>query len=299
MSDMTEQPAARPTNEELALRIKAGEIELMGDLWDNCVRLLEKLVWRELIGGKAERALSAGVTAEDLRQECYFALLKAVQAYDPAADFMFSSYLRFHVKNAVNKALGLKTSRVYDEPLNGASSLDAPISGDDKDDHTLGYFLEDPESAVPFEEVDHREYIEKLHADIEDGLAELTTRQEAVVRARYYGGQTLEQVAAAEGVSAERIRQDESAALGRLRKSKALEAYRREIIEKYSFRAGLKNFRNRGSAIERAVIRLDDLGKATVTRSSGSSEIRFSDLERLALQRSEWDEDPEEGHQHE
>ena len=100
------------TNEALVARIKAGEPELMGQLWEQCKRLLWVLMRRE-ISGKTERLAQAGVTVEDLKQEVYFALCEAVKAYDPADGYLFTSYLKYPVHNAVFNAIGLRLSLIH------------------------------------------------------------------------------------------------------------------------------------------------------------------------------------------
>ena len=132
------------TNEELAQRIKAGEKDLLGQLWEQTERLLRYLIERELrVSDKEERAEAAGVTREDLYQEGYFALLQAVEAYDPETGFTFSAFLKYPIKSAVNKAIGIRTAAGRNDPAAGAVSLDAPVSGEDGEDDALVEALKD------------------------------------------------------------------------------------------------------------------------------------------------------------
>lgn len=245
------------TNEELAVRIKAGEPALMADLWENCHKLLLLLMNRELAKGKRELMERHGVTEEDLEQELFFALRAAVKGFDPDAGFKFTSYLQFPVRSVIDGALGLRRTKGANDPLNQyGTSLDAPIA--DGEDATFGDFLRDPDSASDFEAVEEADYQTKLHADLEAALSELPERQEWTIRSRYYEDKTLEEVAEEQSLSRTRVSQNEHSALMQLREAQALQSYRADIIEKYSYHSGLRSFRSNNftSGIEIAAMRL-------------------------------------------
>lgn len=252
-------PAMRPqedsmTNEELAQRIKAGEKDLIGKLWEQTERLLRFLIERELVAGdKAERAEAAGVTREDLLQEAFFALLQAVEAYDPASGFAFGSFLKWPVKNVVNKAIGIRTMKGREDPLSSALDIDAPIS--EGSDETFNDFTADPND--PIEAATERLFREKLREDLERSLAELPEREAEVIRARYYEDKTIEQVGDRVGCSAERARQIEQEALDALRMKESLQAYRDEIITRHAYHGGFQRWKNTGSSsVEEAALQL-------------------------------------------
>lgn len=246
------------TNEELAVRIKAGEPALMADLWENCHKLLLLLMHRELAKGKRELMERHGVTEEDLEQELFFALRAAVKGFDPDAGFKFTTYLHFPVRSVIDGALGLRYggSRSSDPINQYNTSLDAPIA--DGEDATFGDFLRDPDSASGFEAIEEADYQTKLHADLEAALSELPERQERTIRSRYYEDKTLEEVAEDQSLSHERVRQNEYSALMQLREAQALQSYRADIIEKYSYHSGLRSFRSNNftSGVEIAAMRL-------------------------------------------
>lgn len=245
------------TNEELAVRIKAGEPALMADLWENCHKLLLLLMHRELAKGKRELMERHGVTEEDLEQELFFALRAAVKGFDPDAGFKFTSYLQFPVRSVIDGALGLRRTKGANDPLNQyGTSLDAPIA--DGEDATFGDFLRDPDSASDFEAVEEADYQTKLHADLEAALSELPERQEWTIRSRYYEDKTLEEVAEEQSLSRTRVSQNEHSALMQLREAQALQSYRADIIEKYSYHSGLRSFRSNNftSGVEIAAMRL-------------------------------------------
>ena len=255
-------PAMRPqedsmTNEELAQRIKAGEKDLIGKLWEQTERLLRFMIDRELIvADKAERAEAAGVTLEDLLQEGYFALLQAVEAYDPETGFSFTAFLKWPVKNVVNRAIGIKTKKDREDPLSSAYDLDAPIS--EGSDETFSDFTADPSD--PIEEVTDRLFREKLHEDLERSLAELPDREAEVIRARYYDDQTIAEIAHRKGVCRQRVYEIEQEALEALRMKEELQAYRDEIITRYAYKGGFQRWKNTGeSSVEAAALKLAEI----------------------------------------
>ena len=245
------------TNEELAQRIKAGEKDLIGQLWEQTERLLRFLIERELVAtDKAERAEAAGVTREDLLQEAFFALMQAVEAYDPADGFTFGAFLKWPVKSVVNNALGIRTKKGREDPLASASSIDAPIGGED--DEPLLTFLADTED--PIAEAEDRLFREELRKELERSLAELPEREAEVIRARYYEDQTIEQVGDRVGCSAERARQIEQEALDALRMKESLQAYRDEIITRHAYHGGFQRWKDtRTSSVEAAAVKLADI----------------------------------------
>lgn len=134
------------SNEELAVQIKAGDTACIEQLWQNIYRLLYMLAGR-VYTRRRERCAAAGVTLEDLLQECFFVMMRAVDAYDPDAVYPFNAYIRYHMKNTVNTLLGYRTARQQKEPLNTCTSLDMELTGEGDGDLLLGDTIEDPQSA--------------------------------------------------------------------------------------------------------------------------------------------------------
>lgn len=95
-------------------------------------------------------------------------------------------------------------------------SLETPVGDEDS---TLGDFIENKESASPYEAVKEKELVERVKAI----LATLNPREEKIIRLRFGIGEdgeyTLEEIGKRFNVSRERIRQIEKKALNRLRHS--------------------------------------------------------------------------------
>ena len=97
-------------------------------------------------------------------------------------------------------------------------SLDTPVS--DESDSTVGAFIEDPNAQAPDSNLDEASLREEIGA----ALADLTPREEKVVRMRYGIGEptqySLEEIGSQFCLTRERIRQIELKALKKLRHAK-------------------------------------------------------------------------------
>lgn len=248
-------------NEELAVRIQAGENGLISPLWEQ-MRGLVLLHMSKLFNGNKERADRAGVEFEDLEHEGYFALLDAVNAFDESRGYKLSAYLQYPCRNRFNAAVGMRTRRQAMEPLNNADSLNRPISGEDNDAQ-LQDIVADPDSSTPFEEATERIWREQLRAALDECLARLPKNQEEVIRGRFYHGLTLKEIAAAGGFTFQWSKSLEQQALRDLRRyenRRRLLGFREDIISTHAYSGGLANLLNgRGSATERTVELLEEL----------------------------------------
>lgn len=198
------------SNEDLAVKIKAGERELLGELWAQVERFVRQQA------GRVFRALGPGapVTQEDLYQSGYLALVAAVEGYDPNRGMSFIGYLALKLKTTFAEAGGWRSSKR--DPLNLAVSLDAPLDSEEDGD-TLGDVTEDPSGAQGFQEAEERLWTMDLHTELERALNMLPGAEGGTIQRRYFQGQTLEAIATTEGVNKETIRQREAKGLRALR----------------------------------------------------------------------------------
>lgn len=175
------------TNEELAVRIKAGERDRLLELWDQV---------RDLIAWYAVRRYDAapglgGVEVDDLIQAGYIAVAEAVESFDPGAGYKFTTWLKLPLKTAFAEAGGYRSDKQKMDPLHRCDSLDRPWG--DEDGATVGDMQ--PASGDCFEEAERRIWLEQLRAALDRALAELPADWRDTLERRYYHGQSMRAVA--------------------------------------------------------------------------------------------------------
>lgn len=181
------------SNEELARLIQSGQRDRLLELWAQVRRFA---LWR------AHKWVDygPGVTMDDLEQEAFIALLDALERWREA-DGPFLSIYALRLKGVFMKATGQKTKRSRMEPLNQATSLDAPI-GEDGEGGTLEEFVEDPSGGEGFEAVEERDTLEHLRADMEEAMGSIPAEQREILRRKYYMGQEVDRRAHAAALRA-------------------------------------------------------------------------------------------------
>ena len=235
------------TNEELVALIQAGERDRLPELWEQVERFVANRANR-LIKALELMGVQSGLEFDDLYNSGYIALVAAADSYGAEAGMQFIGWLAFHLKTAFGDYGTGRSKARKNNPLNRATSMDAPI-GDDEDGAALGDFIPDPAAVQAFQDVEEQQYQEQLHAALERALGTLEADEEAAIRARYYQGHTLEEIGP-------RARYLVPAALRKLRRPQ-ISAELEQYIERrtpYYMSAGVQTFQNTGeSAVERIV----------------------------------------------
>ena len=167
-----------------------------------------------------------GVTAEDLEQAAFVALLQAVQGYEDNAG-TFVAYYVTCVTREFSIASGCRTPKQRRDPLHKALSLDAPLSLDEPDGACLLDIIPDPRDSIA--DAEDLLFQEELATTIRGAVDALPAEQASVVRARYFENTSRAQLATEAGVSATTIRDRERRALTRLRKRSDLRSFAQEL----------------------------------------------------------------------
>lgn len=134
---------------------------------------------------------------------------------DPSDDFIAK-------ETGIEREQVKKIRNIIREPY----SLDTPLS-DDSEESTIGDFIEDTETIIPFDSLENEQKEKFLEMAIEN---DLTDREVKVLRMRFGFGTnsdlTLEDIGKQFGVTRERIRQIEAKALRKLRKGKYADIFK-------------------------------------------------------------------------
>lgn len=249
------------TNEELAIRIKNGEKDLMSELWENTYKLLY-LMSNRFYNSNTELCRSYGVEIEDIQQSCYFALCDAVEAYKTDSEYKFTAYINYSFKNAVNACLNGGQRRSVTDPLSCSTSLDVPLTEDA--DATKLDLIADEDAYKSFENVEDRIFTQKLNKALKQAMSDVCSTAEIDVLNRlYWNGETIATISKDCNVPYGDIQRLHSHALVKLRSSRSkqrLDPFR-EFIQSYAYHGvGLSSFRSSGiSSVERVVEQWEEI----------------------------------------
>ena len=204
------------TNEELALLIQAGHTEHYGALWENCRKLLLLLLRQRA----SELRLPNYITPDDLEQEMYFALCRAVQAFDDTKPYSFTSYLRYSVMNVLRDLL--PTSHITEYSYN------QPLSNDNGESEQID-FIADESAQHGYARIE----LTDLQRITRQAVAALPRCEGEAVRLFYLCGMTYKQIAEREHVGIDVIRARKDKGIAMLRRNRALLALNGELQRHY------------------------------------------------------------------
>jgi RNA polymerase primary sigma factor len=169
---------------------------------------------------------AAALEQDDLFNAGFFGLRRAAEKYDHARGCRFSTYAVYWIRQSVQRVVA-DQSRTVRVPVwlqdrkrrngerlpPGAVSLDAPLRPGDPDAASWLDILGDDHDPTAGYDVAQR------RALVEDAVDQLPSRLRHIVTARFWGGQTLQQVGDGMSLTRERVRQLESEALNLLREN--------------------------------------------------------------------------------
>ena len=234
------------TNEELVLCIQQGKEEYIPDLWEQ-VRKLVCMMCVRYYHSKQERCAAAGVDIDDLEQEGYIAVLKAVTDYKPENGWKFSTYLRYHLLSALNNAAGLRTNKKGNDITYSSARLDAVVSGTD-DSLFLLDTVPDKEAEREFESVEDKLYHEQLRRDLDNAIEKLQEREKLIITEKYYNEKRMSRIADEQRITLAAVYDREKKALRKLSRDNRIREYRDDIISRYGYNSGFGLWKNMGTS---------------------------------------------------
>ena len=257
------------SNEDLVIRIQAGENDLISQLWDQVYRFIRQQARIHMRIANNAYGGAVGYEEDDLVQQSYFALLNAVKYYKADAGASFITILAYTLKGAFSTVRG----RAGDA-MSKAVSGDVPAFPDDAVTTVLDILPDtDLEERGGVEWLAMEDtYQRQLHETLEDCLSGLSSLQASVLRSRYYDGKTVNELAALYGCTGSNIGGLEHRGLERLyeeRHINGLDKYVEENTDYYR-RVGAKTFGNtRTSSVEEIVFRREQLAEEWLRKKYG------------------------------
>lgn len=209
------------TNEELVVRIKAGEKDLLADLWEQCYWFIYGRACRVLLAAKSINK-NTGCEVYDLVNSGYFALVNAVERFEPDLNCAFITLLAMCLKTEFSEATGIRLARTQNDPVNSSISLDAPMVGSDGDTgDSFGSTIPDPINRL--EQLEADLYREELKEIVHKKVDKLPQKEKSVICGTFFDGKTKKQCADEMGVSNSRVGQLFANALNILREDEELQ----------------------------------------------------------------------------
>lgn len=209
------------TNEELTMRIKAGETKLMDELWSQVNRFVYKQAYK-FIRTYADRCRQLGLELEDLEQEGFLAIYEAVEGFDPERETTFLTYAGYHIKHRFFSVTKMNYTNWQNNAVRQASSLDEQAYTDNAELAVVDTLAsdEDVEASV----VD-KVYVEGFRRDLAGAVAELNESWREVLHAIYVQELRPAEVARMKGVTRAVVGRKHRRALETLRANEAIQAY--------------------------------------------------------------------------
>ena len=236
------------TNEELVTRIRAGEPELLPELW---ARVEKFVTWRARLLIDTAQTATTPLPCElgDLVNGGYFALVAAVESYDQSKG-AFLTWLGQHLKTSFAETAGFRTAAARYDALRASRSLSDPLGSDPDDDSTLQDIVPDPAAAAALEGVEDHIYRAELAAALEAAVAELPEEQAEIIRRRYYDRQTFRELEEDMGLRPGSAHGKERDALHKIRRSPAGNRLRGFLDFDYYGGTGIFAFTHSGLSVQ-------------------------------------------------
>lgn len=232
------------TNEELALKIRAGDKDLISLLW----RQIKPFLYRYCKGYfiRNEKACSsAGVMFDDLLQESYFAVLVAIRAYNPRSGYKFLTYLNYPLMNVLNEIVGYRTVAQQNSPLNSSVRFEKPLKG--ADNVLMGDVIPDKYNNIDI--LERHLYNEQLHNDLIWCMNNLSDDERGILFAKYFANKSIDDIASQLNISPTSVRNIEYRGLRKMRTGKnyvKLRAYEYDIISTHAYNSSFNTWKNSG-----------------------------------------------------
>ena len=135
---------------EIAAAVQCGQADVL-KLWKEVRKFAIKqgLRWLRALDGKG------GATLDDLEQCAFLAMLDALESWNIDSG-SFIGWYAYQLRTAYQVAMGVRTKRDKQDPINSALPLDEPLTDREGDSFTIADVTPDPDAEAAFDLADIR-----------------------------------------------------------------------------------------------------------------------------------------------
>ena len=169
--------SAEQTN-AIAAAVQNGELDVL-TLW----AAVRGYAYRKARRWAAALEHKSGQDIEDLMQEAFLAMLRAVGLWEQYKGMGFIGVYELTLRDGFSRACGCRTKREAEDPLRSSVSLDAPVGEDGEEAGTLVSLVPDESAVRPFLGIEQQELADSVQQALQ-GLPE--NLREAMIDAFWY-----------------------------------------------------------------------------------------------------------------
>lgn len=169
--------SAEQTN-AIAAAVQTGELDVL-TLW----AAVRGYAYRKARRWAAALEYRSGQDVEDLMQEAFLAMLRAVGLWEQYKGMGFVGVYELTLRDGFSKACGCRTKREAEDPLRSSVSLDAPVGEDGEEAGTLVSLVPDESAERPFLGIEQQELADAVQESLQSLPENL---REAMIDAFWY-----------------------------------------------------------------------------------------------------------------
>ena len=169
--------SAEQTN-AIAVAVQNGELDVL-TLW----AAVRGYAYRKARRWAAALEYRSGQDVEDLMQEAFLAMLRAVGLWEQYKGMGFIGVYELTLRDGFSRACGCRTKREAEDPLRSSVSLDAPVGEDGEEAGTLGSLVPDESAERPFLGIEQQELADAVQESLQSLPENL---REALIEAFWY-----------------------------------------------------------------------------------------------------------------
>lgn len=169
--------SAEQTN-AIAAAVQNGELDVL-TLW----AAVRGYAYRKARRWAAALEYRSGQNVEDLMQEAFLAMLRAVGLWEQYKGMGFIGVYELTLRDGFSRACGCRTKREAEDPLRSSVSLDAPVGEDGEEAGTLGSLVPDESAERPFLGIEQQELADAVQESLQSLPENL---REAMIDAFWY-----------------------------------------------------------------------------------------------------------------